>query len=141
MLELSAGKISIDHVDISTVPRQEVRRRLNTLPQEAFFLPGSVRDNVDLLHEASRERIIAVLRAVNLWELFETRGGLDVEISEEMLSHGQRQLFCLARAVIKSGSILILDEATSRYVFPSEMLPPTAPHFVFWQKVLRTCHF
>lgn len=114
MLELEEGSIIIDGVDISKIPRQEVRERLNTLPQEPFFLRGSVRENADPLGVASDEQIIEGLKAARLWESLEENGGLDGELSEEMLSHGQRQLFCLVRAVVKPGKIVIMDEATSR---------------------------
>ncbi|QLI72089.1 ABC multidrug transporter B [Metarhizium brunneum] len=113
LLELDTGSVTIDGVDISTIPRQEVRLRLNTLPQEPFFLQASIRDNVDLLHLSDDDSIIAALRSVNLWQMLEERGGLDEMISEELLSHGQRQLFCLARAIVKPSSIVIIDEATS----------------------------
>lgn len=113
MLEIDSGSITIDDVDISKIPRQEVRSRLNTLSQETFFLHGSVRENIDPLETASDERIIEVLRAVSMWDYFESRDGLDGDVEEEKLSHGQRQLFCLARAIIKPGRILIIDEATS----------------------------
>lgn len=113
MLEIDSGTITIDDVDISTIPRQEVRSRLNTFSQETFFLHGSVRENIDPLETASDERIIEVLHAVCMWDYFESRDGLDGDVEEEKLSHGQRQLFCLARAIIKPGRILIIDEATS----------------------------
>ncbi|KFY91854.1 hypothetical protein V498_05291 [Pseudogymnoascus sp. VKM F-4517 (FW-2822)] len=113
MLEIESGTITIDDIDISTVPRQEVRSRLNTFSQETFFLRASVRENIDPLETASDERIIEVLRAVCMWDYFESRDGLDGDVEEEKLSHGQRQLFCLARAIIKPGRILIMDEATS----------------------------
>lgn len=113
MLEIDSGLITIDDVDISTIPRQEIRSRLNTFSQETFFLHGSVRENIDPLETASDERIIEVLRAVRMWDYLDLRDGLDGDIEEEKLSHGQRQLFCLARAIIKPGRILIIDEATS----------------------------
>lgn len=113
MLEIESGTIIIDGIDISTIPRQEVRNRLNTFSQGTFFLHGSVRENVDPLETASDERIIEVLRAVCMWDYFESRDGLDGDVEEEKLSHGQRQLLCLARAIIKPGRILIIDEATS----------------------------
>ncbi|EFE37769.1 ABC bile acid transporter, putative [Trichophyton verrucosum HKI 0517] len=113
MLEMDSGTILIDGIDISTISRQQVRSRLNTLPQEPFFLYGTVRDNVDPLQLADDEAVIGSLQDVGLWEFLEARGGLDEEVSEDKLSHGQRQLFCLARAVVKQGNILIMDEATS----------------------------
>ncbi|KAG6119070.1 hypothetical protein E4U13_007997 [Claviceps humidiphila] len=113
MLELEAGSITIDGHNISRIPREELRKRLNTLPQEPFFLQGSVRENADPLQLSTDERIIKNLITVRLWEILESRGGLDAPLSEDELSHGQRQLFCLARAITRPGNIVIVDEATS----------------------------
>ena len=113
MLEVNSGRITIDDIDISTIPRQETRKRLNTLPQEPFFLKGSVRENLDPFQSASDDHMIEVLREVGLWEQLETHDGLDGDMDEGLLSHGQRQLFCLCRAVVKPGKIVIMDEASS----------------------------
>ena len=120
MLELTSGTILIDDIDISKLPRSELRTRLNTIPQEPFFLHGTVRLNVDPFGKSSHDDsiIIQALKVVRLWEYIESKGGLDLELSEDLLSHGQRQLFCLARALCNSSSIVIMDEATSRYDFP-----------------------
>lgn len=95
--------------------RSHVRSRLNTIPQQAFFLHGTVRQNVNPEGTVSDEVIIEALQAVNLWSYLESKGGLDEDMSQDILSHGQQQLFCLARALCKPSSILIMDEATSRY--------------------------
>ncbi|KAG6008111.1 hypothetical protein E4U21_004993 [Claviceps maximensis] len=113
MLELEAGTITIDGYNTSRVSRGELRKRLNTLPQEPFFLQGNVRDNVDPLRLSTDERIIEALCTVRLWEILENRGGLGAPLNEDELSHGQRQLFCLARAIARPGKIVIVDEATS----------------------------
>lgn len=114
MIELTGGTITIDGVDISTIPRQEVRSRIVGVPQESYILNGSVRLNADPLKSVSDEAIIEALKSVQLWTTIQEKGGLDQDIDELHLSHGQRQLFCLARAMIRPSSILILDEATSR---------------------------
>lgn len=103
-------------MDISKISRSHIRSALNTIPQQAFFLSGSVRLNADPTGDAMDEVIIDSLREVNLWSYLESKGGLDIEMTDDLLSHGQQQLFCLARALCKSSRIVIMDEATSRFV-------------------------
>ncbi|KAJ5499877.1 ABC transporter integral membrane type 1 [Penicillium expansum] len=113
ILELDSGTILIDGIDISKVSRAHVRSRINTIPQQPFFLHGTVRLNANPEENATDETIITSLQAVNLWSYIQLKGGLDVDMSDDLLSHGQQQLFCLARALCKSSNIIIMDEATS----------------------------
>ena len=114
MIEMYGGSITIDGIDISTVQKHELRSRLVGLPQDVFLLNGSVRLNVDPYGKASETAIIDALEEVRLWSQVQENGGLDVDIEAVKLSHGQKQLLCLAQALLRKGSIIVLDEATSR---------------------------
>jgi ATP-binding cassette, subfamily C (CFTR/MRP), member 1 len=116
LLDLSTGSITIDGIDISTLPREELRSRLIVISQESFALPGTVRQNVDPYAASTPEMIEHALRRVGLWDAIQEKGGLEKAFGEDMLSHGQRQLFSLARAILRKdiGKVVLLDEVTSR---------------------------
>ncbi|ATZ58539.1 hypothetical protein BCIN_16g02970 [Botrytis cinerea B05.10] len=113
MLDLSQGGIFIDNIDITRLPREQIRSCLNAIPQEPFFLKGTLRDNLDPHGVSEDASLIKALEMVSLKSIIPSTNNLDCEMDAEVLSHGQKQLFCLARAIVRPAKILIMDEATS----------------------------
>ncbi|RSL67954.1 hypothetical protein CEP54_002991 [Fusarium duplospermum] len=111
--------LCIDGVPLSSISPETLRERLITVPQDPVFLPkgSTFKDNLDPLGVATTEQCRQVLQAMDLWTMVQSQGGLGGVLSESSLSHGQRQIFNIARAVLKrrttGRSILFLDEFTS----------------------------
>jgi ATP-binding cassette subfamily C (CFTR/MRP) protein 1 len=80
-----------------------------------FLIEGTIRENAHPWQDTvSDQTIIEVLGQVGLWDKVKSLGGLDATLDENLLSHGQRQHFCLAKALLRRNSIVILDELTSQ---------------------------
>ncbi|RAH78628.1 hypothetical protein BO86DRAFT_458341 [Aspergillus japonicus CBS 114.51] len=116
MITLTSGSIFIDGVDIATLDPEIVRSHLIGISQHSYIMPGvSVRDNLTLgcVGPSEDSQLIAALQKVNLWDLVSARGGLSAFLDNETLSAGQSQLFSCARALLRSGSVVVLDEPAS----------------------------
>ncbi|KAF6842276.1 ABC multidrug transporter [Colletotrichum musicola] len=116
LLPLSSGTIAIDGLPLEFFPPLDLRSAIIAISQDQFVLPGTVRQNADPFGvAASDDAIASALGRLGLWDVIQENGGLDAEFSEEALSHGQRQLFFLARALLRRdvGRVALLDEATS----------------------------
>ncbi|KAI2474106.1 ATP binding cassette (ABC) transporter subfamily C member [Diabrotica virgifera virgifera] len=134
------GKITIDGVDIKLLPLKHLRKHLAIIPQDPILFSGTIRSNLDPFGEFQEKDLWEALEKANLKTSITN---LDIKVSSyaSNFSLGQKQMVCLARAILIKSKIVILDEATSTMDHETEnLIQETIKHNFSDSTVLTIAH-
>ena len=116
------GKITIDGQEIRDLDLKVLRYTMTIIPQDPYLFEDTLRNNIDPMDQLSDNEIQQILEDVDLWRKFSQQKGLETQIEKggSNLSQGEKQLVCLARALLFKNKLVLMDEATANIDLKTE---------------------
>lgn len=120
VIEATSGRIVIDGVDIAEIGLDLLRQKLCVIPQDTALFQGKLRDNLDPFNQYSDEKIENVLKMIGFPDEYKNFAEFEVKNNGSNFSAGQKQMICIARALLRQCKIIFLDEATASIDFKTD---------------------
>ena len=114
------GEVVLSGRELRTVDLKVLRSSMTILPQDPYLFADSVRNNLDPLGRHSDAAVEAILREVDLWHKLDSGLATLIDSAGSNLSQGEKQLLCLARALLQDNHVVLMDEATANIDSQSE---------------------
>jgi ATP-binding cassette subfamily C (CFTR/MRP) protein 1 len=118
------GSIVYDGQEVSQTDLKKLRANITIIPQEPYIFHDSIRNNLDPLRKATDAEVVNMLKDVELWAKLDNELGLEgvIEQGGSNLSQGEKQLLCLARALLQKNKLVLMDEATANIDSQNEQI-------------------